>query len=225
MNALLIALILGAANGPEGLDGTYAEAVGVEGVQRSVIAGVSPAVMVGGPKPTKPFGTDGQAVAQQRSAGQELDCTCIDPFLEPIQNSGDTSPRITAKLSSVLGLGQYASKPRGSVERFALARANTNWTERDSLLQMATTTVLFLDYAQTRDIKNHDWAYEKNPLMGRHPSDVRVRNYFIGAAVGHFAVALALPAGWKRTSWQAGWIALEVVQVIRNKKAGFKFSY
>lgn len=101
----------------------------------------------------------------------------------------------------------------------------SDWTALDTSYQLGVTVTLLLDYAQTRDIKNHAGWTETNKLLGEHPSDVRVRNYFIGVAVGHYAVSRALPSGWPRRSWQAGWIAIEVAQVIRNKKLGLTFKF
>lgn len=99
------------------------------------------------------------------------------------------------------------------------------FSDTDVHFQLVFTASLFLDFAQTRDIKNHGWAHEQNTLLGPHPSDVRIRNYFVGVGVAHYTVSRALPSGWPRRSWQAGWLALEVVQVIKNKKAGFKFKF
>lgn len=100
-----------------------------------------------------------------------------------------------------------------------------DWTPQDTTRELAFVGVLTLDYAQTRDIKNHDWAYEKNPLLGKHPSDTRIRNYFVGAAAAHYLIAKELPAGWPRKSWQYGWIALEVAQVVKNKRLGLHFQF
>ncbi len=101
----------------------------------------------------------------------------------------------------------------------------SDWTDADTARQVAVTTVLVLDAAQTRDIKNYSTTWETNPMLGKHPSDSRVRNYFVGAALGHYAVSRALPAGWPRQAWQYGWIAIEVVQVVKNKRAGFRMEF
>ena len=100
-----------------------------------------------------------------------------------------------------------------------------DWTSADTARQVAVTAALVLDAAQTRDIKNYSTTWETNPVLGAHPSDNRVRNYFIGTALGHYAVARALPAGWPRQAWQYGWIAVEVVQIVKNKRAGFRMQF
>ncbi len=106
-----------------------------------------------------------------------------------------------------------------------LAQAG-DWTEADTVRQTTLTAAMYLDYAQSKDIKNYpDVCWEQNPLLGRHPSDSKLKNYFIGAAITHYTIARTLPAGWKRQSWQYGWLALEVAQVVRNKKVGFKFQF
>jgi hypothetical protein len=83
---------------------------------------------------------------------------------------------------------------------------------------------LLLDYAQTKDIKNHPGHYETNPILGRHPHDDRIAAYFLVAGLGHYAVTKALPPEW-RPAWQYGWIALEVFTILRNQRVGVNFEF
>lgn len=83
---------------------------------------------------------------------------------------------------------------------------------------------LLLDYAQTKDIKNHPGHYETNPILGRHPSDDRIALYFVAAGLGHYAVTKALPPEW-RPAWQYGWIALEVLTILKNRQVGVNFAF
>ncbi len=100
-----------------------------------------------------------------------------------------------------------------------------DWTTQDTALQIAVTASLYADYAQTKDIQRYPQCWEANPILGRHPTDKAIDRYFLAVAVGHAAIAYALPAGWPRTTWQGAVIAIEVAQVIKNKKAGFRFSF
>jgi hypothetical protein len=102
--------------------------------------------------------------------------------------------------------------------------SDDDWTKEDTARQAVVLTTFALDYAQTRDIKNHDWAHETNPLLGRHPSDNRVRNYFIGATLLHTVVAYNLRPEWRRT-FQYTTIALEVAVIIRNKRIGLHYQF
>lgn len=85
-------------------------------------------------------------------------------------------------------------------------------------------TTLMLDAAQTLDIKNHPELYETNPLLGRHPSDVKIVSYFIGAGFAHDAITKALPSQY-RAAWQFGWAALEIGTIIRNHRLDLRFNF
>jgi len=85
--------------------------------------------------------------------------------------------------------------------------------------------LMVLDYAQTKDIKHYPTtAHERNKLLGEHPSDAAIRNYFLVTAAGHYLVTKTLPAAW-RPAWQYGFILLEAVTVYKNKRIGLQFSY
>ncbi len=100
----------------------------------------------------------------------------------------------------------------------------SDWTTADTNRQAVVLTTFAADYAQTRDIKNHDWAYETNPLLGKHPSDNRIRNYFVGSAIIHTAVMYHLPPEWRKKA-QYATIALQVAVIIRNKRMGLHFQF
>lgn len=85
-------------------------------------------------------------------------------------------------------------------------------------------TTLLLDAAQTLDIKNHPDLYETNPLLGRHPSDVKIVAYFIGAGFAHNAITKKLPTEY-RAAWQYGWAALEIATIIRNRQLNLRFNF
>lgn len=114
--------------------------------------------------------------------------------------------------------------------------------------------LLYVDYRQTMDIRgwcgrnagwndsgnpnvtyhedglvtaeNGAWChrYETNPLLGRHPSDVRIRNYFALSAVTHLAVAKALPSEY-RPYWQGAGIIWQLAYVIRNRRIGLSTNF
>jgi hypothetical protein len=104
-----------------------------------------------------------------------------------------------------------------------LAQAG-DWTDKDTAVQAVVLSTFAVDYMQTKDIKNHKWAYETNPIMGKHPSDVRIRNYFISAAVIHTAIAYKLPPEWRKP-FQYATIAVQVVTIIKNKRMGLNYEF
>jgi hypothetical protein len=90
--------------------------------------------------------------------------------------------------------------------------------------ELLVYTTLLLDASQTLDIKNHPELHESNPLLGRHPSDVKIVAYFIGAGFAHNAITKQLPTEY-RAAWQYGWAALEVATIIRNRQLNLRFNF
>lgn len=94
--------------------------------------------------------------------------------------------------------------------------------------QMAGTGVIMAtylaDYAQTRDIKNHPNLYETNIFMGKHPSDARVRNYFVTAALTTAAIVYILPSEYRKY-FIGGVILVELNVINHNKRAGIRMRF
>lgn len=113
---------------------------------------------------------------------------------------------------------------------FVLIAANignafaSDLTSVEQKRELLVYTTLMLDAAQTLDIKNHPDLHETNPLLGRHPSDVKVVAYFIGAGFAHNAITKALPSEY-RSTWQFGWAALEIGTIIRNHQLNLRFNF
>jgi hypothetical protein len=97
------------------------------------------------------------------------------------------------------------------------------WTLADSTWQLAATSTLLIDYAQTEDLvhqgHNHDY-HETNPILGAHPSAGAVRRYFAGAVVLDYLVARALPQGPLRRAFQMGTVGIELATIGHNKHIG-----
>jgi hypothetical protein len=81
-----------------------------------------------------------------------------------------------------------------------------------------------IDYGQTRDLKNHPNLHERNPFLGRHPSDDRIRNYFLAAGLAHMGITRLLPREY-RPYWQWGTLVLEVGVVARNHSIGLRVDF
>ena len=91
-------------------------------------------------------------------------------------------------------------------------------------LEAAVLTAGLIDYAQTRDIKNHPEIYETNPLLGENPSDTRIRNYFIAAGLAHVGITHLLPRPY-RMPWQLGWLTLQVINMQNNHRLGLRLDF
>lgn len=81
-----------------------------------------------------------------------------------------------------------------------------------------------IDYGQTRDIANHPGMYEYNPLLGDHPSDARIRNYFLAAGAAHLGITYLLPRRYRPT-WQWGSLILEAGFVAHNYSVGLRVDW
>ena len=83
------------------------------------------------------------------------------------------------------------------------------------LLEAAFDASLLADYTQSRQIHEHDGMYEQNNILGPHPSNVRLRNYLIGAAIAHGVVTYWLD-GERRRNWQIATLVVELLVVAQQ---------
>lgn len=124
----------------------------------------------------------------------------------------------------VLGLVLASSLGSVCADDLNLLPGRYDLSEKEIRNELIFAGTLLVDYNQTLDIKNHPGMYETNPILGQHPSDARIRNYFLLAGLGHYAVTKALPSEY-RPYWQYGWIALEVLTILHNQQIGLKVNF
>lgn len=88
---------------------------------------------------------------------------------------------------------------------------------------LAAATLHAVDYLQTLEIaRNPDRFYERNPLLGRHPSQTAVAGYFLGTGA---LLYTACNSGWGGDWLKYGWIAVEVGAVANNVAIGVKLRF
>jgi hypothetical protein len=93
------------------------------------------------------------------------------------------------------------------------------WTTQEISKQVAIGALFAIDAAQTLDIKRNPESWERNPLLGSHPSDKKIISYFLTAAILHTVLADSLSA--KHRAWlQNGTIAVELIVVGNNRRIG-----
>ncbi len=100
-----------------------------------------------------------------------------------------------------------------------------DWTSADTAREAVFVSLWVADYKQTTDIKNHPDLHETNPLLGLHPSDSKIRNYFLGVGIAHVLISRTLPAGWPRQTYAYARIAMEVAYVVKNKRLGMQIKF
>jgi len=98
------------------------------------------------------------------------------------------------------------------------------WTGADTAREGVYMVIDLMDWAQTRDIANHDDMAEVNPLLGPHPSAHRINAFFAAGLVGHAALSYALPSEY-RSTFQYVTIGWEGAFVVHNLRFGLSFRY
>ena len=108
--------------------------------------------------------------------------------------------------------------------------------QRTIARQCGVLGVMMKDYEQTTIIaQNPDIYYEKGTaemFIGSHPSENRVRNYFLTRAAVHTAISLTLPEKWAEV-WQANALIDTALCIMQNTDIGiesdmeinFRFTY
>lgn len=99
-----------------------------------------------------------------------------------------------------------------------------DWTDEDTARQAAVLTLFAVDAGQTLDIKHHANLRETNPILGSHPTDSRVKTYFVLAAVVHTAASYYLTPEYRRYL-QNGTIVLELAVIGNNKRLGLNIKW
>lgn len=104
------------------------------------------------------------------------------------------------------------------------------WSPSEIATEAATVALFVIDAGQTRDIgpicqRNAECqVYERNPLLGKHPSNARIRNYFTGVIAAHIAITHLLPQKY-RALWQGTTMMLEIGITAENANLGLKVNY
>ena len=55
-----------------------------------------------------------------------------------------------------------------------------------------------IDMLQTLEIANNDAYYEKNPILGKHPSEAQVVTYFIARGFAHYHATNMIPERYRK---------------------------
>lgn len=92
--------------------------------------------------------------------------------------------------------------------------AGQRLSRHEQLLAATFTTMVWVDVAQTRYGLQHG-GHEANPLLGTHPSPVRLTVSATAAAAAVIGIAAAVPPRWRRLVLYAGILA-EALTVSSN---------
>jgi hypothetical protein len=103
------------------------------------------------------------------------------------------------------------------------AKAADKWTDTDSKFQEVYTVVTLVDMFTTLDIKNNSNVYETNPVLGPHPSDIKVISIFALGMGLTYEVATLLPKDFRR-AFQIVSTVIELKCVNNNLSIGLLFA-
>lgn len=95
----------------------------------------------------------------------------------------------------------------------------------DKTRQKVILATQFIDMLQTRDIANNpDKYYEKNPMLGEHPSEGDVAKYFVASMLGNYLLSKALPPKL-RPYFQNVSIGTQAGMITNNANLGIGFKF
>jgi len=98
------------------------------------------------------------------------------------------------------------------------------WTTQQKWLLAGAMTLHVIDWGQTRTIAlNPDKFYERNPILGTHPSLGRVNTHFAIGLVGLPLLAHYVPSIRNYLLWS--WGALELGMVANNYHIGIRATF
>jgi len=90
--------------------------------------------------------------------------------------------------------------------------------------QVIVSGLIIADWLQTREIARSDEFYETNPILGRHPSQSEVNQYFLACLVGYNLLTYHLkPEGAKWFSLAIGISQANTVQ--QNLSLGIEIKF
>ncbi len=81
-----------------------------------------------------------------------------------------------------------------------------------------------IDMLQTLEIANNDNYYEKNPILGKHPSETAVVTYFIARGFAHYHVTKMIPLKY-RSIWHTYNVVYNYDVIRDNHELGVRINF
>lgn len=105
-----------------------------------------------------------------------------------------------------------------------VAKAQDPLSKHDKNSIIAFNILQTVDMLQTLEIANNDLYYEKNPILGKHPSEAQVITYFIARGFAHYHATKIIPQEY-RGIWHTFNIVYNVDVINKNHKLGIRISF
>ena len=150
------------------------------------------------------------------------------PLLDPARLHLTACPSLGAGLRGLRVLGLL-----GLAQCSLLA--NDPWTRADTMREVSWQLINVADWSQTRQFEHtgcdgkynsqsYSYHNERNPMVGRNPSQGRINTACLAAALLHLGVSMALPPGG-RCQFQVVTIVLSASAVTYNYHLGIKIKF
>lgn len=102
---------------------------------------------------------------------------------------------------------------------------NTPWVPADTRWEIASEMAIAVDWWQTSDLVRVPGDYEKsNPILGRHPSQKNINQWFAGWLIMHPLIMWSLPAPWRRSA-QVMTVLVEAKCIKQNIDLGIALKF
>lgn len=102
--------------------------------------------------------------------------------------------------------------------------ASEPWSNKDVTLETGCLLSLAADWRQTSEIHKFSNIHETNSIMGTHPEQSTINQYFLACGLLHGLIADQLHGNW-RTAWQCVIFGVEIAQVEKNYKIGLRIPF
>lgn len=99
-----------------------------------------------------------------------------------------------------------------------------SWTDEQRTLGAMYMTAHAIDWAQTRQIIREPGMWERNPILGRHPSRARVNAYFVITPIVGALLLDYLPSQHRTTALKVI-TTLEIATVAHNHYIGVRVRF
>ena len=97
-------------------------------------------------------------------------------------------------------------------------------SELDQKSIIIFNTLQFVDMLQTLEIANNDAYYEKNKIMGKHPSEAQVITYFIARGFAHYHATKMIPLKY-RNIWHTYHMVYNYDMIRNNHNIGIRIDF
>ena len=102
-----------------------------------------------------------------------------------------------------------------------------DWTQQDTYRESAYLAIHTIDWLQTRTIAKENWPdgrFERNHILGKHPSVQTLDIHYAVTSIGHYYIATLLPTEWRK-AWQYIAIGDAGSAVINNHSLGVRIKF